>query len=192
VPYEEKIIERYRAVCALEERGATEGERNAAAAQRQKLDEKYPGIRQEAFPPPPPQDDGFDPFRSWRTQQPEQEEEAPRGRRGGGWGDFFGGGGGSGGQRRWQETASDVLGWAAKVAQEMSSLGTARAYAESITELNTKMLQSEKWQISVRFPLRDLYAVSANMNEAQRQEFARYVASMVEAEVLAALSEGGS
>lgn len=184
MPYEEKIVERYRAVCALEERGATEGERSAASAQRQKMDEKYPGIRLEAFPPPPPQDAGFDPFRSWRTQQPEEED--PRAQRGG-WSDFFGGQ-----QRRWQDTASDVLGWAAKVAQEMSSLGTARAYAESITELSTKMLQSGKWQISVRFPLRDLYAVSANMNEAQRQEFARYVASMVEAEVLAALSEGSA
>lgn len=186
MPYEEKILERYRAVCALEERGATEGERSAAATQRQKMDEKHPGIRLEAFPP---QDAGFDPFRTWRTQQGAQEEdEDPRARRGGGWGDFFGGQQ----QRRWQDAASDVLGWAAKVAQEMSSLGTARAYAESVTELSTKMLQSGKWQISVRFPLRDLYAVSANMNEAQRQEFARYVAAMVEAEVLAALSESGS
>lgn len=188
MPYEERLVERYRAVCALEERGATEGERNAAAAQRQKMDEKHPGIRQEAFPPPPPQDEGFDPFRSWRTQQPQEEDEEPRARRGGGWSDFFGGQQ----QRRWQDAASDVLGWAAKVAQEMSSLGTARAYAESITELSTKMLQSGKWQIAIRFPLRDLYAVSANMNEAQRQEFARYVAALVEAEVLAALSEGGS
>lgn len=189
MPYEEKILERYRAVCALEARGATDGERSAAAAQRQKLDEKYPGIRQEAFPPPPPSPDaGFDPFRNWRTQQPEPDEHEHT--QGAGWGDFFRGGGG--GQRRWQETASDVLGWAAKVAQEMSSLGTARAYAESIAEVSTKMLQSGKWQIAVRFPLRDLYAVSSNMNEAQRQEFARYVAAMVEAEVLAALTESGA
>jgi len=195
VPYEEKIVERYRAVHALFERGSTEGERAAAQVQLQKLEEKYPGIGAQAFPPPPPEEQGFDPFRNWRTQQaPQEEDEEPRARRGG-WGDFFGGF--AGGQRdpsgrKWQETASDVLGWAAKVAQEMSSLGTARSYAESITELSTKMLQSGKWQIAVKFPLRDLYAVSASMNDAQRQEFARYVAAMVEAEVLAALNEGGS
>jgi len=196
VPYEEKIVDRYRAVHALYLRGATEGERSAAKVQLQKLEEKYPGIGAQAFPPPPPPEEpGFDPFRSWRTQQPPQDEdEEPQPRRGG-WSDFFTGFGGAQREpsgKKWQETASDVLGWAAKVAQEMSSLGTARAYAEGITELSTKMLQSGKWQIAVKFPLRDLYAVSASMNEVQRQEFARYVAAMVEAEVLAALSEGGS
>jgi hypothetical protein len=37
--------------------------------------------------------------------------------------------------------------------------------------------------------LRDLYAVAGAMNEAQRVEFARYVAAMVEAEVMSALTE---
>jgi hypothetical protein len=199
VPYEEKIVERYKAVFALAEQGVG-GEKDNALRIRAKMEQMYPGIREQAFPPPP-QDEGFDPFRRWRTQQapePEPEQESRQRRqqqqRPGGWEDFFGGfAGNPQGQaqgRKWQETAQDVLGWAAKVAQEMSSLGTARAYAENITELQAKMLQSGKWQIAVKFPLRDLYAVAGNMNEAQRQEFARYVASMVEAEVLAALEEG--
>ncbi|NCX99937.1 MAG: hypothetical protein EBX35_15525, partial [Planctomycetia bacterium] len=86
MPYEEKVVERYRHVVALEERGATEGERNAAATQRQRMDDKYPGIRLEAFPPPPPPPGaGFDPFSSWRTAhepEPEPEPEDPRRGRG--------------------------------------------------------------------------------------------------------------
>ena len=201
MPYEEKVIERYKAVHALAEQGVA-GEKENALRIRTKMEQMYPGIREQAFPPPP-QDEGFDPFRRWRTQQPEPEQETEsrqrrQQQRPGGWEDFFGGFGGNpqgqaqGQGRKWQETAQDVLGWAAKVAQEMSSLGTARAYAESITELQAKMLQSGKWQIAVKFPLRDLYAVAGSMNEAQRQEFARYVAAMVEAEVLAALEEGAT
>ena len=202
MPYDERIIERYKGVCALAEQGS-DGERETARNIRAKLEEKYPGIHAEAFPPsaaPPPQDRGFDPFRNWRTRpaDPDPDPQA----QGGGWGGFWGAAGGAGGPgapsgaggdqkgRKWQETAQDVLGWAARVAQEMSSLGTARAYAESITELQAKMLQSGKWQIAVKFPLRDLYAVAGNMNDAQRQEFARHVAAMVQAEVLAALDEG--
>lgn len=183
--YEEKLVERYRHVVALEERGATEGERNAAATQRQRMDEKHPGIREQAFPPPPGA--GFDPFSSWRTANEPQEEppydhheEQPRGRGRTFWDGI-----------RWQDMAGDVLGWAAKTAQEMSSLGTARAYAESVTEVQAKVLPSHKWQVSARIGLRDLYAVGGSMNEAQRVEFARYVASMVEAEVLNALNEAG-
>jgi hypothetical protein len=200
MPYDERIIERYKGVCALSEQGS-EGERENAKRIREKLEEKYPGIHVEAFPAPPPQDQGFNPFRNWRTRPAEPEPEPQA--QGSGWGGFWGsapggasapgGPAGAGGDqrgRKWQETAQDVLGWAARVAQEMSSLGTARAYAESITELQAKMLQSGKWQIAVKFPLRDLYAVAGNMNEAQRQEFARHVAAMVQAEVLAALDEG--
>ena len=204
MPYDERIIERYKGVCALAEQGSP-GERESAQNIRKKLEEKYPGIHAEAFPAqPPPQDKGFDPFRNWRTRSADPEPEA-QGQQGGGWGGFWGnaaggasapgGPAGAGGEqrgRKWQETAQDVLGWAARVAQEMSSLGTARAYAESITELQAKMLQSGKWQIAVKFPLRDLYAVAGNMNEAQRQEFARHVAAMVQAEVLAALDEGAT
>jgi len=182
MPYEEKVVERYRHVVALEERGATEGERNAAATQRQRMDDKYPGIRLEAFPPPPPPPGaGFDPFSSWRTAhepEPEPEPEDPRRGRGSFWDGI-----------RWQDMAGDVLGWAARTAQEMSSLGTARAYAESTVEVQAKVLQSQKWQVSAKMNLRDLYAVAGAMNEAQRVEFARYVAAMVEAEVMAALTE---
>ncbi len=183
--YEEKLVERYRHVVALEERGATEGERNAAASARSKMDEKHPGIREQAFPPPPPPDTGFDPFSSWRTASGAHEEppyndyeEQPRGRGRPFWDGI-----------RWQDMAGDVLGWAARTAHEMSSLGTARAYAESTTEVQAKVLPSHKWQVSARIGLRDLYAVGGSMNEAQRVEFARYVASMVEAEVLNALNE---
>lgn len=202
MPYDERVIDRYKGVCALAEQGSP-GERQNALDIRTKMESKYPGIREQAFPPqaaPPP---GFDPFRNWRQKQPEPSGAPEPEAQSSGWSGFWGGaaGGaqgasgaaGAGGDargRRWQETAQDVLGWAARVAQEMSSLGTARAYAESITELQTKMLQSGKWQIAVKFPLRDLYAVAGNMNEAQRQEFARHVAAMVEAEVLAALEEG--
>jgi len=183
MPYEEKVVERYRHVVALEERGATDGERAAAAKQRQRMDEKYPGIRAEAFPPPP--NAGFDPFSSWRTAHEapaddptyENAEDPREGGRG-----FWDG-------IRWRDVAGDMLGWAARTAQEMSSLGTARAYAESTVEVQAKVLQSQKWQVSAKINLRDLYAVAGTMNEAQRVEFARYVAATVEAEVLAALEE---
>jgi hypothetical protein len=75
------------------------------------------------------------------------------------------------------------------MAQEMSSLGTARAYVDNTVEVASKLLQSQKLQITVKMNLRDLYAVAGNMNEAQRAEFAKYVAEKVEAEMLAALNE---
>jgi len=182
MPYEEKVVERYRHVVALEERGATEGERNAAAPRPRAVATSSPGSRLKVSPPPPPPPGaGFDPFSSWRTAhepEPEPEPEDPRRGRGSFWDGI-----------RWQDMAGDVLGWAARTAQEMSSLGTARAYAESTVEVQAKVLQSQKWQVSAKMNLRDLYAVAGAMNEAQRVEFARYVAAMVEAEVMSALTE---
>lgn len=178
--YDAGLIDRYKAIVAHAERG--EGNEKANAQRlRAKMEAQYPGIKEEAFPPPPRDEGGFDPFKAWRsrnTQPPrdEDEEEAPRQRRE---------------QRaRWSDFASEAFRWTSQVVEEMSSLGTARAYAESITELQAKLLQSGKYQIALKFPLRDLYSVAGSMNEAQRQEFARYVAAMVEAQVLALLEEG--
>jgi hypothetical protein len=179
MPYEQRLIDRYRGVHALAE-GGSPGERDNARKIRDKMREQYPGIHEETFPPPPPPaDEGFDPFRAWRTQGAAQDA-------GGGnpWDDLLGG-------RSWRDVAAEGLGWAARMAQEMSSLGTARAYVDSTVEVAAKLLQSQKLQITVKMNLRDLYSVSANMNEAQRVEFAKYVAEKVEAEMLAALNESG-
>jgi hypothetical protein len=177
--YDESLLDRYKAIVAHAERG--EGNEKANAQRlRAKMEAQYPGIKEQAFPPPPRDEGGFDPFRAWRSRgapkpEPEEEDEAPR----------------RGANRpRWADFASEAFRWTSQVVEEMSSLGTARAYAESITELQAKMLQSGKYQIALKFPLRDLYAVAGSMNEAQRQEFARYVAAMVEAQVLAILEEG--
>lgn len=182
--YEQRLIDRYKGVHALAEGGAP-GERDNARNIRDKMRAQHPGIHEEAFPPPlPPPGAGFDPFASWRTAQEQAPQEEPSQAGSRGRGGFWDG-------VRWQDMAGDVLGWAAKTAQEMSSLGTARAYAESVTEVQTKVLPSQKWQVSARINLRDLYAVGGTMNEAQRVEFARYVASMVETEVFNALTEAG-
>jgi hypothetical protein len=181
--YEQRLIDRYKGVHALAEGGAP-GERDNARSIRDKMRSQHPGIHEEAFPPPPPPPGTpFDPFSSWRTahetqSEPEPEPDMPRGGRSGFWDGI-----------RWQDMAGDVLGWAARAAQEMSSLGTARAYAESTVEVQAKVLPSHKWQVSARIGLRDLYAVGGEMNEAQRVEFSRYVAAMVEAEVMRALEE---
>ena len=177
--YEQRLIDRYKGVCALAEAGSP-GERDNARKIRDKMREQHPGIHEEAFPPPPPADAGFDPFRAWRTQGAAQDASE-----GNPWDDLLGG-------RSWKDVAAEGLGWAARMAQEMSSLGTARAYADSMVEVGAKLLQSQKFQITVKMNLRDLYAVSANMNEAQRAEFARYVAEKVEAEMLNALNEGSA
>lgn len=183
--YDESLVDRYKAVVAHAERG--EGNEKANAQRlREKMEAQYPGIRNQAFPP---KAEGFDPFRAWKSRKdtPSEEEEKPRGRKdrrgGGGFGNFrFD-------KDRWASVANEAFGFAARMAEEMGSLGTARAYAESITEVQSKVLQSEKYQIAVKFVLRDLYEVSANMNELQRIEFARYVGAMVEAQVLALLNE---
>jgi hypothetical protein len=178
VAYEQRLIDRYKGVCALAD-GGSPGERENARKIRDKMREQHPGIHEEAFPPPPPQDAGFDPFRAWRTQGAAQDA-------GGGnpWDDLLGG-------RSWRDVAAEGLGWAARMAQEMSSLGTARAYAENMVEVSSRMLQSQKLQVTVKMGLRDLYSVAGNMNEAQRVEFARHVAEKVEAEMLNALNEAG-
>jgi hypothetical protein len=172
-------MSRYKAIVAHAERG--EGNEKANAQRlRAKMEAQYPGIKEQAFPPPPRDEGGFDPFRAWRsrnTPPPAQDEDDEAPRRGAN-------------KTRWTDFASEAFRWTSQVVEEMSSLGTARAYAESITELQAKMLQSGKYQIALKFPLRDLYAVAGSMNEAQRQEFARYVAAMVEAQVLAILEEG--
>ena len=62
MPYEEKIVERYKAVFALAEQGVA-GEKENALRIRAKMEQMYPGIREQAFPPPP-QDEGFDPSRT--------------------------------------------------------------------------------------------------------------------------------
>lgn len=180
--YDAGLIDRYKAIVAHAERG--EGNEKANAQRlRAKMEAQHPGIKEEAFPPPPRDEGGFDPFRAWRSRgapapEPEEEEDTSSRRRR------------SEQRARWADFASEAFRWTSQVVEEMSSLGTARAYAEGITEIQSKLLQSGKYQIALKFALKDLYAIAGSMNEAQRQEFARYVAAMVEAQVLALLEEG--
>ena len=178
--YDEGLIDRYKAVVAHAERG--EGNEKANAQRlREKMEAQYPGIREQAFPP---SQKGFDPFAGWRSNKKRDDEDEDRPRR-----ERKRAGGFGFDRDRWASVANEAFGFAARMAEEMGSLGTARAYAESITEIQAKVLQSEKYQIAVKFPLRDLYEIAANMNELQRIEFARYVGAMVEAQVLAVLNE---
>lgn len=48
--YAENIIERYKKICALAEKGA-EGEADNAKRMKAKMETKHPGIEKEAFPP---------------------------------------------------------------------------------------------------------------------------------------------
>jgi hypothetical protein len=48
--YAENIIERYKKICALAEHG-TEGEADNAKRMKVKMENKHPGINEQAFPP---------------------------------------------------------------------------------------------------------------------------------------------
>ena len=167
----EKIVERYKHVIALAQRGSTDGERTAAQNAAASMREKYPNIHAQAFPPshsssPPPAGTPF-------TQGGTNDGSMP-------WYERFTG---------FREQAREAFDWASRVAAEMASLEYARSAADELVEMQTKTLAKERVQIAIKLPLREVFYLGARFNEAQKQEFASRIAGLVEAEILRLMNE---
>ena len=166
--YAESLLERYRAVTALAERGAL-GERDNARRIVQKMDRDFPNIRQHAYPPtpPPPPPETTEWWESGRARS--ASSSTP--------------------YNRWREAASGAFTWVSEVASEIIASNQARSLADSIVDIQTKWLPSGKWQMSLRIQHGDLADAAEGMTPFQKTEFIRHVLSSVERELNDALSE---
>lgn len=154
--YPENLLDRFRAVDALAQRGAP-GERDNAQRIVARMEAEHPGIRKAAYPPPPPE---------WEEPPP------PSGPR---W-------------DRWRDMASDAMGWAANVAQELLATKEAQNRADEICEIQIKYLPSGKWQMALRMDERDLRLARRELTAAQKIEFVRHILAAMETELLDALT----
>lgn len=174
----ENIVHRYVAVYNLWNGTTNPGEKANAHSAMLKMQEKFPGIHAQAFPPkagPTPQPQG------------QGQQSAPRSDGSVPWYERFAGG--FAGQQ-FRERAADAFDWAQRVAAEMASLEYARNAADELAEVQTKALQKERVQIAVKLPLRELYYLGSRFNDSQKQEFASRIATSVEEEILRLLSGG--
>ena len=161
MPYPENIVEKYTRVHALAMSGIG-GEKENAARIVAQLRMKYPGIHEQAFPPAPP------PPPPTGGPQRGQDSSVP-------WYERF---------NRARDMAAEAVDWATRVAAEMASLEYARHVAVEVAEIQTKMLQRERVQVSVKLPLRELYYLGERLSPQQKDEFAATIAAAVEVEVL--------
>jgi hypothetical protein len=167
----DKIVSRYRGVYAH----ASNGTGNEKATAQKFVDDmrrQYPGIHEQAFPPEPPNED---------------EERSTY------WydkGNFRQQGGAANPWDNIKSAAQNAWDWAQKVASEMASVEYARKVAEDLAEVQVKNLQTNKVQIAVKIPQRELFYLSERLNDQQKMEFAQHIAAKVEAEILALLYDG--
>jgi hypothetical protein len=203
--YEEKLLRRYLAVHALAERGSTDGERFAAATRRGEMEEKYPGIGIDALrlqaqekekeraaspppppPPPPPRqtasspphDPNFGPYTAaggnWGTPKapPQTPNTDPGKNRWTGFGDFLG--------EAWM--------FAKDVTQTVVNAEAGRIFAERVVRLEGNTTAAGNYRLAAVSTVQELMAARAQLNDAQKQAFAKAVGDMVAAQVYALLS----
>ncbi len=162
--YADALLDRYKKVATLAERGDG-GERANAKKQQTKLEEKYPGI-------------------GYQTHLKEKQEK-DRAYKGPGAFDA------SNTERwkKWGSMAESAFAWASEVAGEVVNLDYARRCATDLVEIKATNLSSAKHQIAVKIPLKALYSVSHHLNPAQKQVFAQMVGARVTQMVMEALEQ---
>lgn len=189
-PIPENILNRYRGAKARVDQGTTPSERSTAAGIVYQMEEKYPGIRAQAYPPPPRQDvPGFDAF------TPSDGN--------------FGGAGGEASKLDWrkilreqaEKIAGDAIRYAAsrdfervtaaaaEAARQQQGIGVSiRDIAERITEIQSKTLPSGKYQIAMKFDVDDLTHWLDRMNPAQTTEFVEVVTGLFRDQLIYSLT----
>ena len=194
--YEEKLLRRYLAVHALAEKGSTDGERFSAAARRGEMEGKYPGIGIEAIrldakekgnswsaPPKPPPPSSPPPPAAQHTQPPTDPNFGPYTAAGGNWGTT--------GDKK-KANFSDFLGeawnFARDVTQTVVNAEAGRVYAERIVGVEGNQTAAGNYRLTAVAPVSDLMAAKANLNDAQKQAFAKAVGDMIAAQVYSLLS----
>lgn len=178
-PIPENILNRYRGAKARVDQGTTPSERSTAAGIVYQMEEKYPGIRAQAYPPPPRQDvPGFDAFTpsdgnfggtgeasklDWRKILRQQAEKIA--------GDALR----YAASQDFERVAAAAAAEAAKQRGGGVSIGD---IAERITEFQSKTLPSGKYQIAVKFDIDELTHWIDKMNDAQTAEFIEVVTGL--------------
>jgi len=169
--YSEQLLDRYKKVASLAERGEA-GERTNAEKAQQRMEGKYPGISYQA--------------KLRDTQAKSHPTPGP----------FEASNGAFGGAEaresmwnRWADVAGSAFAWASEVAGEVASVEYARQCAKHFVQIQAKNLPSAKYQISARIPLRDLYGCAQDLTPAQKHAFAQYVGTQVAEALLRSLTE---
>ena len=159
--FDESLINRYRGVVELAERGEG-GEKHNAERIVSRLRLKHPGIHRAAYPPQP---------------SPVEPEEYP--------------GFGPGNIRDIFDRVANQMRngatWAAQAAYEAMQIEAARAAAEDTFEVRSRILASDKWQVAAKIHLDQLEVLAEDFTPVQAEVFADVVADLVREEVLAAL-----
>ena len=166
----DKIVSRYKGVYAH----ATSGSGQEKVTAQRFLDEmrrQYPGIHEQAFPPEQSEPEEEDRSTYWYDRGNYRQQQ----------------GGAANPWDNIRSAAQNAWEWAQKVASEMASVEYARKVAEDLAEVQVKNLQTNKVQIAVKIPQRELFYLAERLNEQQKIEFAQYLAAKVENEILALL-----
>lgn len=188
-PIPENILNRYRGAFTRVTQGTTPQERSTASGIVYQMEQKYDGIRSQAFPPPPKQDvPGFDAF------------TASDGNFGGAngaskldWKTLF--------RKQAEKIAADALRYAAsrefervasaaaEAAQRQAGAGLGiRDVAEQVTEIQAKTLPSGKYQIAVKFDIDTMTHYLDRMNDTQTAEFIEVVTAMFRDQLIYSLT----
>lgn len=193
----ENVLRRYLGAKALAEKGATEGERNAARAIVQTLESKHPTIRIESElydqmqrgegptiddPPPPPRpppgaavDPNFGPYTAssgnWGgAEKKPQPQQGQAGR----WGSVM-----------------DLLGQAWDVAKEVTegavNAEAGRLYADQSVTIENNQTAAGNMRYTAIAPIQMLMAAKYRFNDLQKQAFAKRVGERVAERVYAFL-----
>lgn len=165
----DKIVSRYRGVYAHASSGSGQ-EQVTAQKFVDDMRRQYPGIHEQAFPPEPPEQD--EPGANyWYDRGNFREQSPPQ-------------------ANPWENirsAAQNAWDWAQRVASEMASVEYARKVADDLAEVQVKNLQTNKVQIAVKLPQRELFYLAERLNPQQKIEFAQHIAARVENEILALL-----
>tara|TARA_B100001778_G_C18566499_1_gene620395 strand:+ start:203 stop:700 length:498 start_codon:yes stop_codon:yes gene_type:complete len=162
--YADALLDRYKKVATLAERGDG-GEQANASRQQAKLEEKYPGIGYQSQLRDKQRED-----RNYKGPGPFDVGSTER------W-------------KKWGAMAETAFTWATEVAGEVANLDYARRCALDLVEIKASNLSSAKHQIAVKIPLKSLYSVSHHLTPPQKQVFAQMIGSKVSQMVLEALEQ---
>ena len=161
------IIEKYRKVRALAQRGGTEGERKAAQSILASMEQKYPGIDVAASPPPSSDANGAFGFPPGSGFRPSGRAEPPR-------------------EDGFMGSVWDFLRNAAAGLREGLSL---RERLLDVVEVQTRV-NSRTARVTVTMPVEELLAICEEFGEDKSPEIATIIASMVRDDLIAMLSVG--
>jgi hypothetical protein len=160
--YPDNILDRYRRIDALAQQGI-DGERVSANNARRGMEEQYPGIREQVFPPPRAAPGNDAPYLGPYSAADSFGRAAPK--------------------PSWRDRAQEAMGWAARVAAEVAAARDMETLASSLTEIHSKNLNSGKFQIAVRFPSAELGYHLSRMDPRKRAEFVEKVTSLFREEL---------